>query len=154
MIKKILSLIKRHFVLFILCFLAFIVFVILMGAFLIMTVNTSGRYGNRLDGISKVKISKEVLEDYSTELEKKDEVVKAKYRIQGKIVYMDITFTEKTSLKDAKKIAEDAISKFDEDEIEFYDFSLVINQDSDKDDAWNCIGSKNNKDSGVSWVRS
>ena len=81
--RKILNLIKRHIILFILCLLAFIVLIIMLVAFLQMSINTSGKYGNRLDGIEEVSISKSELKDIENKLEEKDEVVKASVRIQA-----------------------------------------------------------------------
>jgi len=151
--KKILGLIKRHILLFILCFLAFVVLVIMLVAFLKMTINTSGRYGNRLDGIDKVEVSKKDLKKITDSLKEKDEVVKASARVQGKIIYLDIYFTEKTSLDSAKSICSDLLKEFNEDESSFYDFSFVITQDSESEDKWSSIGSKNMASDSISWNR-
>ena len=151
--KKILGLIKRHIILFILCFLAFIVFVIMVIAFLKMTINSSGRYGNRLDGIEKVEVSKKDLKKITDSLKERDEIVKASARVQGKIIYFDIFFTESTSLDSAKSICSDILKEFDEEENNFYDFSFVITQEGDSEDKWSSIGSKNMASESISWNR-
>ena len=156
MLKKIGGLIKRHIILFALSLMAFIAMVIMLVIFLKMTISTSSKYGDRLDGIEEVKISASNLSDISDKLEEKDEVSKAKLRIQGKIIYVDISFVESTTLAKAKEIAGSVITSFDDDEQEFYDFRFVINQESDKEDSevWGLVGSKNSKDSEISWTRS
>lgn len=156
MLKKIGGLLKRHIILFIFCLLTFIVFVVMLVIFLKMTINTSGRYGNRLEGIEDVEISTDTLADISLGLEEKDEVSKAKLRIQGKIIYINISFVESVKLEKGKEIAEGVLSEFDEDELEFYDFSFVIEQisEDDEEETWVGVGSKNTIDSKVSWARS
>lgn len=151
--KKIKDLIKRHKVLFIFCIVVLVALIILLVVFLQMTINTSGRYGNRLDGIEEVEISKDTLTDISTSLEEKEEVSKAKLRIQGKIIYVDITFNKGTTKDKGKEIASSTVSEFSDDEQDFYDFSFVLNEDSEEENAWSSIGSKNSKDADISWTR-
>ena len=150
--RKILNLIKRHIILFILCLLAFIVLIIMLVAFLQMSINTSGKYGNRLDGIEEVSISKSELKDIENKLEEKDEVVKASVRIQGRIIYFDIYFGKDVSLENAKKICNEMINSFEEDEQKYYDISFIITQDSEED-KWNASGSKNSESDAISWTK-
>jgi len=156
MLKKIGGLIKRHIILFIFCLLTFIVFAVMLVVFLKMTINTSGRYGNRLEGIEEVEISTGDLAEISSGLEEKDEVSSAKLRIQGKIIYVDISFIDSTKLEKGKEIAESVLSEFDEEELEFYDFSFMIKQVSEDEEkeTWASAGAKNTKDSKISWTRS
>ena len=152
--KKIFGFIKRHIILFVLCLAAFVVLIIMLIAFLKMAVNTSGKYGNRLDGIKEVEISKSELKDISSKLEEKEEVSKASSRIQGKIIYFDVYFTKETTLDNAKKICSDIINEFEDDDKDFYDFSFVITQDGDNDDKWSSAGSRNSGSDSISWARS
>ena len=150
--KKILNLIKRHIILFILCLLAFVAFIIMLVAFLQMSINTSGKYGNRLDGIEKVTISKKDLKDIKNKLEEKDEVEKATVRIQGKIIYFDIIFKKEVSLENAKKICNEMINSFEEEEQKYYDISFMITQDAEEE-KWNASGSKNSESDEISWTK-
>ncbi len=150
------DLIKRHKVLFILCLFALIAVIVMLFAFLKMTVNTSGRYGDRLDGIEEVSISDDTLTDISSSLEEKEEVSEAVVRVQGKIIYVDITFTASTTLVKGKEIAASVVNEFSDDEQDFYDFSFIIHQENDEEEAdtWASAGAKNAKDAEVSWTRS
>ena len=153
--KKILRLIKRHIILFILSLLALVAFIIMLVVFIKMTVNTSSKYGNRLDGIDEVSISKNELKDREKELEEKDDVDKSSIRIQGRIIYFDITFSKDTNLSNAKKICDEIVSSFEEEELDFYDISFIITQnDLENDDKWVAAGYKNTTSSKISWNKS
>lgn len=154
MLEKIKGLIKRHIVLFILCVIALIAIIVMLIFFLKMSINTSSRYGDRLDGIEKVELSKNDLSEIKKKIEENEEVSSAKVRVQGKIVYIDISYKEGTDLAKAKEIASVAMDNFEDDEKAFYDFEFVINEDADKDDAWASIGAKNSSDAEISWTRS
>lgn len=154
--KKIGGLIKRHKVLFVFCVIAFVAIMILLITFLRITINTSGRYGDRLDGIEEVEISKDNLSDISSKLKENEEVEDANLRVQGKVVYIDITFTSSTTMDKGKEIASGVLSEFGDDELEFYDFNFVLSQETDGEDTegWVSIGAKNSKDAEISWIRS
>jgi len=151
MIKKILGLIKRHIVLFILSVIAFIALIIMIVAFLKMTINNSGKYGDRLDGIDKVKISKSTLSDISDKIKENTEVEKSNVRVQGKIVYIDITFNGETSLDRAKEIATVVLDEFDDDEKGFYDIEFILEQNAEE--GWRSAGSKTPSSEGISWIK-
>ena len=154
MLEKIKGLIKRHIVLFILCVIALIAIIVMLIFFLKMSINNSSKYGDRLDGIEKVELSKKDLSEIKDKILETKEVSSAKVRVQGKIVYIDISYKEGTDLAKAKEIASGAIVNFEDDEKAFYDFELIINEDSEKDDAWASVGAKNSSDSEIIWTRS
>ena len=154
MLEKIKGLIKRHIVLFILCVIALIAIIVMLIFFLKMSINNSSKYGDRLDGIEKVELSKKDLSEIKDKILETKEVSSAKVRVQGKIVYIDISYKEGTDLAKAKEIASGAIVNFEDDEKVFYDFEFVINEDSEKDDAWASVGAKNSSDSEIIWTRS
>lgn len=154
--KKIGNLIKRHKILFSFCSIVLIAIIIMSIIFLKMTINTKGKYGDRLEGIEKVEISKDTLTDISSQLEEKEEVNKAKLRNQGKIIYIDISFTKNTTLDKGKEIASSVINKFSTKELEFYDLSFIINQisENEEDEVWATAGAKNSNEKEISWTRS
>jgi len=156
MFKKIWELIKRHKILFVFCFIAFVVFIVMLVIFLKMTINTSSKYGTRLDGIEEVEISKSTFKEVKSMLEEKEEVSSAKVRLQGKIIYVDIIFNDTVKLDKGKEIAGSVLEKFSEEELNFYDFSFIINQVSDKEDAetWSSAGARKAMAEKISWTRS
>ena len=115
-------------------------------------VGGTNKYGNRLEGIKAVEISKSDLSSVKKKLEEKDEVELAKVRLEGKIVYIDIKFKDSTKADDAKKIAREILEEFDEKEQKFYDFEFILYQD--KEDGFKITGTKGPKTDGISFIKS
>ena len=154
---KIKDLMLHHKLLAVICLLAFILFVVLCLMLLSMTISTSNKYGNRLDGIDKVEIKKSSLKEIGKKIEKDEKVKKASLHIEGKIIYFDITYNNGVSLGDAKKIAESSMDNFDEKELKFYDLEYVLMEDKkdDKDDSsFVVIGTKHSSKDSISWMKS
>lgn len=155
--KGIWDLIKRHKLLTIICFLAFIVVIIMMYLFFSMFIGSSGKYGDRLDGIEKVELSKKDLTGVEESLKENTEVTDISVRVQGKIVYIHIEVTRETSLNRAKELAVIALDKFEEDEKKFYDFGFSltqVEQEGTEDKGFVITGSKNANLDSVSWIKS
>ena len=92
--------------------LGFILFLILLIIFFQMLIGgSSDKYGNRLDGIDKVKISNETFEEVKKEVTDTELVEEVSTRLQGKIVYMTITLKSDTSKDKAKEIASATLDK-------------------------------------------
>lgn len=107
--------------------LGFILFLILLIIFFQMLIGgSSDKYGNRLDGINKVKISNETFEEVKKEVTDTELVEEVSTRLQGKIVYMTITLKSDTSKDKAKEIASATLDNYSEDELKFYDFSFFL----------------------------
>jgi len=155
--KGVKDLIWRHKLLTIICFLAFVVVLIMMYIFFSMFIGSSGKYGDRLEGIEKVELSKSDLSAIADTIEEKSEVTDASVRIQGKIIYIHIECNRETSLDRAKEIAVTSLDEFSDDEKSFYDiaFSLTQVEVEDTDDQGFVVtGSKNAKLDSVSWIKS
>lgn len=157
-LKGLLNLILRHKLLTIICFLAFIVIIVLISIFFNMFVSGAGKYGTRLNGIEEVTISTKEKKEVVTFLkEKTDFVTDASVRTQGKIVYINITFTRQTSLDKAKAIATETLALFDEDEKSFYDYGYFLTQEeveNKEDKGYIITGTKNAKLESISWIKS
>ena len=112
----------------------------------------ASKYGNRLDGIKEVALKDSALKDIKSTLEEKENVKEAEIRVQGKIVYSNITFTEDTKLDDAKAIAEEELESFSEEELAFYDFSFFLVED--KEEGFVVTGNKHPKKENIGWIKS
>lgn len=159
--KKVLTgikdLVMRHKLLSIICFLAFMVIIFLMYIFFDLFFIGNNKYGDRLRGINDVKISADTQKDIASELKDVGEVVDASVRIQGKIVYVNITYTRETSLDRAKEIAMSTLDKFDNEEKDFYDIGYFLTQEESKDTeekGFAVTGSKKAKKDNISWIKS
>lgn len=133
--KKINEFIKNNKGLSILILLG-VLFLIIISIILFQFLKekNSNKYGTRLDGIEKVKISKKKMTDIENTIKENEIVEKTSIRIQGKIVYINITYKTDTDVDDAKELANNILDEFDEDELKFYDFSCFLVELDDKDD--------------------
>lgn len=154
MLKKLKDLLLRHKLLSIICILAFIIIVMMIYIFFSIFVGGTNKYGNRLEGIKAVEISKSDLSSVKKKIESKDEVESSKVRLEGKIIYIDIKFKEDVKADDAKKIAKEILEEFDEDEQKFYDFEFILYQEKDKDKGFKITGTKGPKTDGISFIKS
>ena len=151
------EMIKRHKGLAIVGGLTLILIVIIFSMFSRMIFsNGKGEYGDRLNGI--VTIPKEVTTKVIDELREKDEVENITVRTQGKIVYVTITYTEKTSKDKAKEIASKVLDYYDEEITECYDFEFLLTQkekldDDGKDTAYTIAGTKHPEKEKISWTK-
>ncbi|MEE3343828.1 MAG: hypothetical protein VZS44_07050 [Bacilli bacterium] len=146
------DLILRHKILSLICLLAFIVIVIMIYVFFSIFVSGSNAYGRRLSGIEKVKISSSELKKEEKQIEKNSEVKNAKLRIQGKIIYFNITFTNEASKDKAKEIAKKTLEDFSKDEKEFYDFEYILHQEDAA--GFKITGTSGPKTGGISFIKS
>lgn len=153
------NLIKRHKGLAIVGGLTLILIIVMFIIFARMIFsNGESEYGDRLNGLAKIKTS--VTKEIINETKELDSVEKISIRTQGKIVYTTIYFKEGTNLNDAKKIASDTMSKYNEDIIECYDFGFFLkeNIESSEDEeetnkGFIVAGTKHPENNEISWTK-
>lgn len=122
-----LDVINRHKGLSIVLGLSFILFVIMLVIFISLFFgNGEGKYGNRLDGIEEVELSKNQLKDIEKALKEDERIADAKVRLQGKIVYINFEINPDVSTDTAKEIASSTLENFSEEELSFYDFGYLV----------------------------
>lgn len=132
--------------------LGFILFLILLIIFFQMLIGgSSDKYGNRLDGINKVKISNETFEEVKKEVTDTELVEEVSTRLQGKIVYMTITLKSDTSKDKAKEIASATLDNYSEDELKFYDFSFFLRWKGEEGDTV-VTGNKHHSLDSITWT--
>ncbi len=132
--------------------LGFILFLILLIIFFQMLIGgSSDKYGNRLDGIDKVKISNETFEEVKKEVTDTELVEDVSTRVQGKIVYMAITLKSDTSKDKAKEIASATLDNYSEEELKFYDFSFFLRWKGEEGDTV-VTGNKHHSLDSITWT--
>ena len=130
--KKIKELFNNHKGLFIVSCLALLFFLIMLFMFISMFFGKfSNSYGDRLEGINEVEINDDKIKEIDKNIEENDIVEKSETRIQGKIVYINITFKESTKLDDAKSIATKALAYCYKFHIENQALAEMFGQDPD-----------------------
>lgn len=132
--------------------LGFILFLILLIIFFQMLIGgSSDKYGNRLDGINKVKISNKTFEEVKKEVTDTELVEEVSTRLQGKIVYMTITLKSDTSKDKAKEIASATLDNYSEEELKFYDFSFFLRWKGEEGDTV-VTGNKHHSLDSITWT--
>lgn len=152
--EKIKKWINKNKGLAILLLLTIIFVIILLIIFIELLVGgSSNKYGNRLDGIDKVKISNETYESVKKEVEDTELVEKVETRLQGKIVYTTIELKDGITVEKAKEIATNTLDNYSEDELKYYDFSFFLKWKGEEEDTV-ITGNKHHNLDSITWVKS
>ena len=110
------------------------------------------KYGNRLEGIEKYKISESRQKDFENNTANNDKVESTDIKITGKIIYITMQIKPGVTLIEAESIALKSLETFSEKEQSFYDFNITLKQDAtDTSDGFIISGSKNKNGSGLVW---
>lgn len=152
--EKIKKWINKNKGLAILLLLTIIFVIILLIIFIELLIGgSSNKYGNRLDGIDKVKISNETYESVKKEVEDTELVEKVETRLQGKIVYTTIELKDGITVEKAKEIATNTLDNYSEDELKYYDFSFFLKWKGEEKDTV-ITGNKHHNLDSITWVKS
>ena len=114
--------------------IAFLVifFLIIIWLFII-PVFSNNKYGDRLDGIDKHKISSDTVNDIESSLKGNDKVKDVTYNNEGRILNFIITVSNDMSADDAKKLGDTILDKISDDDKEYYDIQILIDTEEDID---------------------
>ena len=131
-----------------------IIILLLIGAYFVkemfFSTETEAIYGSRLEGIDKVKITKEKKQQVVDSL--KEGTEKASVRVAGKIVYISMVVNGDTSLDAAKGLGNKALESFSDEEKAFYDFQIIIEKNSESNQ-FPIIGYKQRKRNAITWTK-
>ena len=131
-----------------------IIILLLIGAYFVKEMffssETEAIYGSRLEGIDKVKITKEKKQQVVDSL--KEGTEKASVRVAGKIVYISMVVNGDTSLDTAKGLGNKALESFSDEEKAFYDFQIIIEKNNDSKQ-FPIIGYKQHKRDSITWTK-
>lgn len=108
-------------------------------------------YGNRLDGIDKVKVSDTVKTEVKNKL-KEEATSKVSVRTSGRIVEIIITVNSDVSVETAKEYANKAIEPFSKEQLKYYDFQVFVTKDSDAKE-FPIIGYRHHKNDNFVWTK-
>lgn len=121
------NLIKRHKGLAIVGGLSLILVIVMFAIFARMIFSTGdNEYGQRLNGLEK--IDKNVTKKIVNETKELEQVEDITIRTQGKIIYTTIVFKEGTKINKAKEIANNTLTKYDEEIVKDYDFGYFLKE--------------------------
>lgn len=97
-------------------------------------------YGNRLEGIEEVEITKKQQDEIISLLKKEDIVVDASSNIKGRILNVTIIVKEKTKLNNAKKLTSIITDELEDDQKKFYDIQVFLDNEKEEVDGYPTIG--------------
>ena len=131
-----------------------IIILLLIGVYFVkqtfFSAETEAIYGNRLEGIDKVKITKEKKNQIIDSLKEGSE--KTTIRIAGKIIYVNITVNADTSLEAAKGLGNKVLESLSDEEKAFYDVQIIIQKNSESKQ-FPIIGYKQHTKSSITWTK-
>ena len=110
-------------------------------------------YGNRLDGIEEVKITKEETQKMNSTLEKEKKVKSVTSNIQGKIVNVIVKVEKATKIKEAQELPKKVIDCFKEEQVNYYDFQVFIQNEDTENKSYPIIGYKKATSKGFSFTK-
>lgn len=127
---------KKHKIKLILLFVFFLLMVFaVIGIINLLYPNSKKNiYGNRLEGIENYNIDNNKLNSVNSVLNEKDEVIKVKSNLSGKIINFTITVSPETAVDSSKALTDIILENFDDEEKKYFDFQVfIINEDSEKE---------------------
>ena len=110
-------------------------------------------YGDRLKYIEKHPINNDLYDKIDAALTKNSSVKEVSHRVQGKTLNYYITFTDKTSVKDAKAIGDGVLDQFDEDTLSYYSIQFYLVKEDESLNNFPIIGMKHPESSKISWTK-
>ena len=151
------DIIKRHRGLAIVGGLTLVLLIVLFAIFSRMLFSTGkSEYGDRLNGI--VKIPESELNSNKAKILENEQVIDAKIRTQGKIIYTTITVNASTNKDKAKEIASKTLEYYSDEVKECYDFEFLISQkvevkEGEEDKSYAIAGTKHVNNEKISWTK-
>ncbi len=109
-------------------------------------------YGDRLDGIEEVEIKDQKLEQVIGTFQDKDFVEEATQDVKGKLVTFVVTVKDDVEVSTAKGLTTVLKEGFDEEQLAFYDFQLMIKKNG-QDEKFPIIGYKHHSSSDFTFTK-
>lgn len=116
--------------------------------------NSSTKYGDRLEGIEKHTLPKDLTSKVEKIYADNTNVGKITTNVQGRIIYINMDFDEETKTDAAKELAVKALEAFEEDSLSYYDIQFIITESYDKESTetgFPLFGSKSSTSLKVIW---
>ena len=129
--------------------------VIVLGAFIaynMIFVNTSTKYGSRLDGIENVRISDNTKNDIKKNIETLEITNSITIRLSGKTINVITIVKDDTEVGKAKEISGKITEKLSEEQKKYYDIQVLISKKND-DSKFPIIGYKHHTKDYYSWTK-
>ena len=100
-------------------------------------------YGNRLDGIEKVEVTKKQTDKMISEIKSKSFVKEASTNTSGRIINVIVEVKSGTEVKTAKEVGKVVLSNLTDDQKKFFDVQLYLKNEKKDAKGYPTIGYKN-----------
>lgn len=144
----------RQYRIFIILMSIVVICMIIMGVILALLFFKSGKnkYGDRLDGIKKVKVTDKIKDQVISETDKDEKVTKTKIDVSGKTIYVTIYLENVSTVIEAQGKVVNALNTFPEDIKKKYDIQFILLQEkTDKVPEIKIMGCQNVLGTGLVW---
>ena len=109
-------------------------------------------YGNRLNGIENVQITKEHKQEIANYIKENEKVESVTINIKGKMIYITTILTE-GKYEDAQNIAIKSLDKLTEDEKNFYDINFIFDRSGTETSIFPIMGYKKSDATIITWTK-
>lgn len=137
------------------CLISLILLIFIIVLFMILKLfgvdYSKSEYGDRLKGINNVKISSKTAKKIESEMESLSEVKECDYRLQGRLVYINLTFNSDVSIDSAREISNKVLDYFNEDEKTYYDIQFILTNENKDSEGYPEMGSKHKTSESIVW---
>lgn len=107
-------------------------------------------YGDRLKGIEKVKLSKDISSKVDEKLD--ESVSKVTVRVAGRIVNIILVVSDDMSVDVAKSCGDKALEAFSDKEKKYYDFQVFVEKKGESNE-FPIIGYRHHTKNSFSWTK-
>ena len=144
----------RQYRIFIILMGIVLICMIVMGIILALLFFKSGKdkYGDRLDGIKKVKVTDKIKDQVISETDKDEKVTKTKIDVSGKTIYVTIYLENVSTVIEAQGKVVNALNTFPDEIKKKYDIQFILLQEkTDKVPEIKIMGCQNVLGNGLVW---
>ncbi len=110
-------------------------------------------YGDRLKGISKVKLSTKDIKSLEKEISDRSKIKDVSINVEGRLINIVITTEESADLDDMKDYCTEKLDLFDEDELKYYDIQFYLVNESDEKEHFPAIGYRHKTSDSITWSK-
>lgn len=110
----------------------------------------SAIYGNRLEGIEKVEITKDKKNTIKDSLSSDGMTTEVSIRLSGKIINVNIVVNDEVSVDTAKGLSNKVLENLSDEEKKYYDIQIFIDKKSESEE-FPIIGYKHHAKDNFSW---
>ncbi len=115
---------------------------------------SSNKYGDRLDGIENYPLSSTLENDIKSLYSEEKSVNKVVVHVQGKIVYIDIDFSEAVKIETAESLASKSLEKIGEENLKFYDVQYILSYSGEEENEnFPIFGAKKSTSTKIVWSK-